>query len=177
MAPAEPGNVQRGGRRSAAADDHAGWGVALSGERGGLAGVQGEAEARQRDGSGDRSLVGDEGHVYGPVGAGHLAVFTSAVERFDDPDAVGVETGEVILAFLAEHGVVGALLGEPTHQQLVSLTVALGLEHRLRRVLGAGIIAVFLEHYRHRQTRLWLRVLRWIAKAQTKHRIYIFRQA
>ena len=83
--------------------------------------------------------------MHGPVGAGHLAVFTSAVERIDDPDAVGVETGEVVLAFLAEHGVIGALLGEPTHQQIVSLTVALGLEHRRWRVIGAETSAEFEE--------------------------------
>ena len=99
--------------------------------------MEGEAEAGQGDGAGDRRLVGDEGHVHGPVGARHFAVLAGAVERIDDPDAFGVEPGEIVLALLAEHRVVRALFGQTAHQQLVGLTVALGLQDGGRGVFGA----------------------------------------
>ena len=45
--------------------------------------------------------------VHGEVGPA-LAVLVRAVERVDDPDALGVEPGGVVLALLAEDGVVAA---------------------------------------------------------------------
>ena len=133
--------MQRSGRRTAAADDHAGWGVALSGERGGLAGVQGEAEARQRNGTSHRCFVDNERNVHRPVGARHLGEFAGAVERVNDPGALGVEPGKVVLAFLAKHRIVGPLLGESAHQQFVGLAVAFGFEHGRWSVFGGESLA------------------------------------
>ena len=56
---------------------------------------------------------------------------------------------------------------------IMSHNLVIGFDLRL---LGAGIIAVFLEDNRQWQAWLRLRILGGIAKAKAKHRIYIFRE-
>ena len=75
-----------------------------------------DPECGQGDGASHGCFVDDECTVHRPVGAGHLGEFAGAVERVDDPGALGVEPGKVVLAFLAEHSIVGSLLGESAHQ-------------------------------------------------------------
>ena len=56
----------------------------------------------------------------GPV----LAVLPGAVERIDDPHARGLQPGGVVLALLAQHGVVGAQRGQARSDELVRGAVA-----------------------------------------------------
>ncbi len=86
-------------------------------------------------------FVDDECNVHRPVGARHLGEFAGAVERVDDPGALGVEPGKVVLAFLAKHRIVGPLLGESAHQQFVGLAVAFGFEHGRWSVFGSESLA------------------------------------
>ncbi len=103
VGPESLGDAQRDRRRTAAADDHAR--RTLVRGRHGRRGIGGQREPhrRQRDGTGDR-LAGavDEGHVDGPVGAAGLAELPGAVERVDDPDAIGTESRPVLDALLGQ---------------------------------------------------------------------------
>lgn len=47
----------------------------------------------------------------------------SAVERIDDPGAVGAEAASVVSAFFRHHDVGGPLLAEQPNQQIVGQTV------------------------------------------------------
>ena len=100
-----------------------------------------DTESGQGDGARYGFFVDDECNVHRPVGARHLGEFAGAVERVDDPGALGVKPGKVVLAFLAEHRIVGPLLGESVHQQLVGLTVAFGFEHGRWSVFGGESLA------------------------------------
>jgi hypothetical protein len=99
--------------------------------------VEGGAEARLRDRPGDEVALpgagrGPEGDVDRPVVAWRLGVLTRAVDRVDDPHPAGlqpvVDAGGAPVLLLAEHGVVGPVLGEDLHQQLVRGQVARVLE-------------------------------------------------
>ena len=57
--------------------------------------------------------------MHRPVRPSLLAKLASAVERVDDPDTPGAEPSLVVDAFLREHRVIGTLLREQLHQQLV----------------------------------------------------------
>jgi hypothetical protein len=94
-----------------------------------LGGGERPALAGQRDGArpkatGRTLLTLPEGDVHGPVAAPLLGVLPGAVERVDDPHALGVEAGEFVLALLAENGVPGTLPRERLHQVDVGLAVA-----------------------------------------------------
>ena len=105
-----------------------GRGAVLGGTTDGCAGVEGLAQRRLGDGTGDQVAVLPQGDVHGPVVARRLGELAGAVERVDDPDPAGVQPDLVVLALLGEDGVVRPVLGEQGHQQLVGGLVAGVLE-------------------------------------------------
>ena len=101
---------------------------------------------RERDRGGDDLPVDRERDVHGPVGATLLAELAGAVERIDDPDAVGAEPDRVVGRLLREHGVVGVGGGERGDDELVRRPVALGPE-----VGGIGAVGVHRRPQRDEQ--------------------------
>ena len=77
-----------------------------------------------RAGEGDRANRGcvllDECDMNCPVRAGRLAELAGAVDRVDDPDAFGGESGCVVGAFFGQDGIVGSASGQQFHQQDVA---------------------------------------------------------
>ena len=112
----------------------------------GSVGGERPVDGGEAHGRGLEPVVVPEGDVHRPVDATRLAVFTSAVERIHDPDAVGVEAAGVFLALFGEHGVVRSVGCEFGRQELLGGCVAGVLDVPRRRTGGEHLLAQFEEN-------------------------------
>ncbi len=87
-------------------------------------GGQRPVDRRQAHRGGGEPVAAPQRDVHRPVDAARFAELPGAVERIDDPDALGVEPTRVLLAFLREHGVIGAMDGELVGEVLLRDRVA-----------------------------------------------------
>ena len=85
--------------------------------------------------------------MHRPVDAAGLAELPRAVERVDDPDAIGVETARVLQPFLRQHGVVGAMESEFLGQELLGSGVAGVLDVPRGRARGEHLRAQLEEQH------------------------------
>ena len=156
LAPAEPSATSSPASCAARVSAIAGGRVRLTTSRGGpsCAGARvaaGDAlSVRARAGSATAAATTcpaiAERDVHGPVGATLLAELAGAVERIDDPDAVGAESDRVVGRLLGEHRVVSVGGGERGDDELVRRPVALGPE-----VGGIGAVGVHRRPQRDEQ--------------------------
>jgi hypothetical protein len=65
-----------------------------------------------------------EGYVDGPVTSAWLAELAGAVERIDDPHAVGGQSCLVVDALFGEDRVIGPGLRQFGHQEFVGLAIS-----------------------------------------------------
>ncbi len=81
-----------------------------------------------------------------PVVAAGLAELAGAVERVDDPHAVGREATGVLETFLRQHGVIGAVHTELLSEELLGQRVAGVLDVPRRRARSEHLRPQFEEH-------------------------------
>jgi hypothetical protein len=74
-----------------------------------------------------------------PVIARWLGELACSVEGVDDPDTGGLQPHRVVSRFLAEHGIVRAVLSEEPHEQLVGYTIARVLERTTLEPLASHL--------------------------------------
>jgi hypothetical protein len=70
------------------------------------------------------SVLLDECDMHCPVRAWRLAELACAVDRVDDPDAFGGESGGVVSALFRQDGIVGSAGGQQPHEQNVASAIA-----------------------------------------------------
>ena len=67
----------------------------------------------------DRTLP--QRDVHRPVVASRRRELAGAVQRVDDPHPVGLEPGQIVVGFLAEHRVIGGYQGSKSREVLMTL--------------------------------------------------------
>lgn len=137
------GHMYGRGGRATAGNDHARRGSRVWVKRVSRCRREDHFESRKRHCASDGPVVLDQSDMHSPVGAWHFGELAGAIEGVDDPGAFGAKADEIVLAFFGENCVTGASGEQTFHQQLMSLTVALGLQHCGRCVFRGQSISKF----------------------------------
>ena len=83
-----------------------------------------EPQSGQADGTGCESIALPQRDVHRPIRPAVLTELVGAVEWVDDPHSIGGESAGVFHAFLRQHCIVGAGLGECLQQEAMAGEIA-----------------------------------------------------